>query len=285
MHETTCTKVALHAQANLDEPLPLSRLAEVADMSAFHLQRIFSRVMGESPAAYVRRLRLEKAAFRLLLHDSPVVDIAFDCGFKSHETMARAFRRRFGITPSQYRKQQQFALASNLARATEQKDESGPAYQLSGTRVRRLSPLRIAFLRATGPYEEVDPDLWLRLQRWSVRHGHGANQVLLGIGHDSPSVTHPSRLRFDACISVPADATPQGPIQITQLPALLCAVTTHVGAYQTLPRAYGEIFSNLVTLPRHRIVGLPAIEVYRDDEVLVQRDLSCTDVHIPVARV
>lgn len=285
MHEALCTRLALYIQTHLDQSLPLSALADVADMSAYHLQRVFSQVMGESPAAYVRRLRLEQAAFRLLLHDSPIVDIALDCGFASHETMARAFRRRFGVTPSHYRRRQQFALASQLQRTGKPGEAEHLPYHLSSTRVRRLSPLKIAFIRATGPYEQVDPELWNKLKVWSARQGHNARQVLLGIGHDSPSVTHPSRLRFDACISAPHNAVPRGDIRIAHLPPLLCAVTTHVGPYQSLPAAYGDLFSTLIGLPRHQIVGLPAIEFYRDAEILTQRDISRTDIHIPVVPV
>jgi AraC family transcriptional regulator len=50
------------------------------------------------------RLRLSRAAIMLLLSDASVLDIALSCGFQSHEVFSRAFRKRFGDSPSDYRR-------------------------------------------------------------------------------------------------------------------------------------------------------------------------------------
>jgi hypothetical protein len=61
-------------------------------------------MMAETPKRYTSRLRLKRAALRLLLLDDGVLDIALDCGFSCHETFSRAFRRRFGVAPQAFRK-------------------------------------------------------------------------------------------------------------------------------------------------------------------------------------
>lgn len=81
MNKSKIYDAAIFAQARLDEALPLSRLAEVVNMSPYHFHRMFTAQAGETPAAYVQRLRLEKAAYRLLLHDDPIIGIALDCGY------------------------------------------------------------------------------------------------------------------------------------------------------------------------------------------------------------
>ena len=58
---------------------------------------------GRNTEAVTLRLRLGRAAVLLLTGDHSVLDIALSCGFQSHEAFTRAFRRRFGMTPSGYR--------------------------------------------------------------------------------------------------------------------------------------------------------------------------------------
>jgi AraC family transcriptional regulator len=93
-----------YATAHLDEEVSLAQLARQAGLSTFHLQRIFSAAVGETPKQLTLRLRLGRAAVRLLTSDDSILDVAFSCGFQSHEAFIRAFRRRLGITPSAYRK-------------------------------------------------------------------------------------------------------------------------------------------------------------------------------------
>ena len=91
------------AAAHLDEDLSLTALADQAGLSAFHLHRMFSSAAGETPKQFTLRLRLARASAMLLTTCDSVLDIALNCGFQSHEAFCRAFRRRFGMTPSAYR--------------------------------------------------------------------------------------------------------------------------------------------------------------------------------------
>ncbi|HEV3409039.1 MAG TPA: helix-turn-helix transcriptional regulator, partial [Chthoniobacterales bacterium] len=59
---------------------------------------------GESPRAYVRRLRLERAAVRLQKARASILTVAVEAGFQSHEAFTRVFRQRFGHTPAAYRR-------------------------------------------------------------------------------------------------------------------------------------------------------------------------------------
>ena len=93
----------VHIQAHLDGDLSLAALSRKAGLSPSYFHRLFKAAIGETPGDYVMRLRVERGAFRLLLHDARLVDVALDCGFQNHETFIRAFRRVLGKTPSEYR--------------------------------------------------------------------------------------------------------------------------------------------------------------------------------------
>ena len=108
----------VHIQSHLDEDLSLASLSSMASLSPGQFHRSFKAMIGETPKEYVARLRLERAAFRLLIHDATLLELALDCGFKSHETFTRAFRRRFGMAPNPYR-------ARERSEAQESVDELG----------------------------------------------------------------------------------------------------------------------------------------------------------------
>jgi transcriptional regulator GlxA family with amidase domain len=88
---------------NLEHDLRVETLAERAAMSPRNFARFFRREIGMTPAAFVEELRVERA--RQLLEDSadPVDAISVRCGFGTPETMRRAFARRVGVSPAQYR--------------------------------------------------------------------------------------------------------------------------------------------------------------------------------------
>ena len=62
-------------------------------------------------------------------------------------------------------------------------------------------------------------------------------------------------------------------------------MTTHVGHYRTLPRAYSTIVQQVSQLKGFRIDGLPVIEVYRTTHVDVNYEMNHTEIYIPVSRI
>ncbi|MFB0493532.1 transcriptional regulator GlxA family with amidase domain [Methylobacterium sp. OAE515] len=79
-------------------------LAERAGMSPRHFARLFRAEMDLTPAVYVETIRIE-AVRRLLETDSVALkQIAGACGFRDADTLRRAFMRRVGTTPAEYRR-------------------------------------------------------------------------------------------------------------------------------------------------------------------------------------
>ncbi len=91
--------IADHLEADLSVPA----LAERAFMSPRNFARVFSREVGMTPAAYVEALRVERARTLLETTLLQLEEIARRCGFGTVETIRRAFGRRLGVSPSDYR--------------------------------------------------------------------------------------------------------------------------------------------------------------------------------------
>nr|WP_315217962.1 AraC family transcriptional regulator [uncultured Duganella sp.] len=97
-------RVLNYIDQHLDQPLDLRQLAEVANFSPYHFHRVFAAWMGETLGDYARRRRLEKAAFRLSCKPAvSVLETALATGFGSGEAFSRAFKLKFGCTPTEWR--------------------------------------------------------------------------------------------------------------------------------------------------------------------------------------
>ncbi len=90
--------------AHLDEDLPLEELAAAAYLSPFHFARLFKKVTGASPHAYLAALRLDRAAILLATTDLAVTIVSERVGYADSSHFGRAFRHSHGLSPSAFRK-------------------------------------------------------------------------------------------------------------------------------------------------------------------------------------
>jgi AraC family transcriptional regulator len=92
----------------------VNAMARTACFSRRQFHRLTLRVIGETPAAHQRRVRLDRAAWLLLTSRAAILDIALETGWESHEVFTRAFRARFRVTPSSFRQDRGRALPQSL---------------------------------------------------------------------------------------------------------------------------------------------------------------------------
>jgi AraC family transcriptional regulator len=91
------------AEALAGDALSADEHAARAFMSRSHFDRVIRAVAGEPPIAFRRRLLLERAAYRLAIAGDDILEIALEAGYSSHEAFVRAFRRAYGVNPSEWR--------------------------------------------------------------------------------------------------------------------------------------------------------------------------------------
>ena len=84
---------------NLDDDLSMTSLARIANYSPYYFQKLFKRLIGDSPKQYINKMRLEAAAYHLAIdmHKS-INEISIDCGFSSPAVFSRAFKNYFGVS-------------------------------------------------------------------------------------------------------------------------------------------------------------------------------------------
>jgi len=283
-------RVLDHIDQHLDEALDLEAVAEVAHFSPFHFHRIFAAWMGETPADYLRGRRLDRAAEQLATdRGASVLGIALSVGFGSGESLARAFKTRFGCTPSAWRSEPPSTRAKRIrsvqkraapsdgkagqfmrkqdqvaSRKDAQHDRSDQYFAEINMRVKVVDfpSTRVAFLRNVGPLGTTVGKFWGEtVFPWMAANGL-SDRPRYGIGLDDPMTTAPEKLRYDACIEVPDGFVAKPPAGITVLPGGRYAVRSFKGTPATIGAAWMEVFRDWLPSSAMQMDSRPTIEYY-----------------------
>lgn len=102
--DPTLARAVRLMQGSIERPPGIAALARKLDVSPRHLERLFQRHLGTTPAAYHLGLRLDRARELLRLSPLPVTDVGLACGFQSAAHFSTAYARRFKRPPSAERR-------------------------------------------------------------------------------------------------------------------------------------------------------------------------------------
>jgi transcriptional regulator GlxA family with amidase domain len=116
LYRESCGVVARHYR----RPLTVAVVARALASSPRQLQRAFVEVGGTSFSAHLREVRLRNAAVLLARQPLTVRQVALLVGYRQPAHFAKAFRRRYGVTPARYRELARRAERSRAATTHEQ---------------------------------------------------------------------------------------------------------------------------------------------------------------------
>jgi AraC family transcriptional regulator len=97
------TAVEQYVGQHMDERLDREVLAAVAGFSVPHFHRVFTAHVGENIASYVRRARMLRAGQKLRMGAVDITEVALAAGYDTHAAFSKAFKRQFGLSPSEFR--------------------------------------------------------------------------------------------------------------------------------------------------------------------------------------
>ena len=270
-----------HIDANLGGEITLGTLASIACFSPFHFHRLFSAMVGEPPAEYVRRLRLEKAA--ALLVNEPletVTAIALTCGFSTSALFCRLFRARFGMSPTAWRDGGYDKRKNGQQVRKGGKDAAfRPGYhwpERTGSgrkdmkkapkvRIEDVPPLRVAYVKHMKGYEDSAGigDAFETLFCWAGPRGvMGPDTRILGLSLDNPDITPKDRCRYYACVVVNDRAEPDGRVGLMTLRPGTYAVGRFAGGAGIFKKAYAQMYGEWLPGSGWQPDDAPAFESY-----------------------
>ena len=282
-YEKRIIRVQIYIQDHLDDPLTLEELAGVACFSPYHFHRIFTAMVGESLREHIRRLLLERAAHELRYSQLPIIQIALNAGYQTHESFTRAFRSMFGLPPRQYRAELPSRHRENAAypqvfnlRILK------PTGDTMDIRIEKFSPLNVTFIRHVGPYQECET-AWQKLcSHPDIAKELGPNTLAIGICYDDPDITEADKIRMDVCVTMPESCSPPEGMEAQIIKGGEYAVLTHHGPYEGLHDCYRWLFGEWLPSSGREATYAPSLEVYiNSPEDTAPQDLI-TEIRVPL---
>ena len=267
---------------HIDSPVTLEVLAERNHTSVYHFHRLFKEVTGRNFYDTLQSIRLQKAANLLIVNqDEKVSMIAQQCGYSTHTAFIRAFKQRYGMTPTQWRgggylafSRENIRYSDNLPRI--QSDFTGlePA-------IVKMPSIRVAYIRHRG-YNRSIADTWRRLYAYAVEHGlEKARQI--GLHHDNPSIVPLDECAYVAGIEIPDGFEVSGPVSSFVIPSSLCARFSVRGRYGEVPNLIRYIYHTWLPGSGFEAKTLPPYVVYRKNHFLDSDERFELDFYLPVS--
>ncbi len=264
-------RAVLYIESNTEEHLTLDQIAQVACLSPFHFHRLFTATVGESVYDYIKRLRLERAALHLRYSSDTVDTISERSGYAQPTSFSKAFRDRFGESPRQYRA----GGSSNGPPESQQK----PQVSLV-----ELPAQRVAYTRVVGSYDGSAQKAWQSLLPIAFQWGLITEQTrAMGITYDSPEITIPDRIRYDACISLAESSQVPDKLLCQTISGGRFARFRHLGPYEALEASFQYIYGEWLPGQSEELRDAPVFCHYHQlDPRQVAPESLVTDIYLPL---
>ena len=268
-------KVVAYINNHLDETLDLKTLANEAALSDFHFHRIFKALKGEAIGGYITRLRLEATARLLRYTALTIEEIAFNIGYETPASLSKAFKKQYGISPTEYR--------TNKDTYIMKKEIINPDLALKAPKIVILEPKNLIYVALTGAYGSLDygkayEQLWavIKAQKLFTK---GIESIC--ISYDDPKITEGSLQRSDVCLAIHKLATPQDEVSCKTLAGGKYAVFFYQGSYENLSQVYDTAVRWVID-HQYTLREEPFFEKYLNDARRTPKEKLKTEIYIPI---
>ena len=268
-------KVVAYINNHLDETLDLKTLANEAALSDFHFHRIFKALKGEAIGGYITRLRLEATARLLRYTALTIEEIAFNIGYETLASLSKAFKKQYGISPTEYR--------TNKDTYIMKKEIINPNLALKAPKIVTLEPKNLIYVALTGAYGSLDygkayEQLWavIKAQKLFTK---GIESIC--ISYDDPKITEGSLQRSDVCLAIHKSATPQEEVSCKTLAGGKYAVFFYQGSYENLSQVYDTAVRWVID-HQYTLREEPFFEKYLNDARRTPKEKLKTEIYIPI---
>ena len=149
-------RVIDYINSHLNEPLRVETLAREVCLSEYHFHRIMRAYLHEPLATYIARQRVERAVMYLQMKNIRLAQVAEMVGYETPQSLSKAFKQFFGISPTAYRKR----------RAERYEEFSTLKKESLKPEILTEPELKLVYIRIIGRYGEEEPyiEAWRKLR-------------------------------------------------------------------------------------------------------------------------
>ncbi len=285
-HRRRIERVLCHIRENIGRELTLEALAGIACFSPFHFHRIFAAHVGETLFEHIRRIRLESAARRLLASSEPITSIALDAVYDTPASFAKAFKKYYGVAPSEYRATR--GAASPSIDPYNNNHHTDRRSIMMQPEIRTLPERKVIYVTRTG----IDNGDFSRAAKaaFAAIIGYidgnqlwGSVVACVALCPDDTATTPAEDCRYQAGVIIRDQVPVAGEVEMMTIGDGRWAVFTHEGPYTTLAGTWGAIYRDWLPASGMELRDVAPYELYLNDASKTAPEDLRTEIHIPVA--
>lgn len=278
--------------ADLTQPMGLSELAELADLSRFHFHRVFQAILGETPNEFVKRLRLEKSLYLMSFGKRrSLTSIAFDCGFSCSSDFTRSFKQRYGLAPSKFDLDAWRTENSQRVESATMKSPFKPVKNRSRSnpdqfrvRIREMPARQVAYIRVSNPYQgDGVVQASKRLLAWAETQDL-ANGQWLGYQFENPKVTALENCHYCVAVAVTKEFKPSGEIGRYLFPRMLVAEVEMKGDIDLEIRLLNWLYGNWLPRSTYLPADYPTFQAWSGKPFSHGMTHFALCIHLPIKK-
>ena len=211
---------------HLDQELSLDIIAAIACYSPFHFHRIFKAIIKEPLNVYITRKKIEKTASILMRKkEVTITALSSTYGFNSNSSFTRAFKKFYGISPTQFRNSSD--KFSKIGRVNSKNGQEIVVFEKyicdienrqtliemkANIEIKEMPVLNLAYISHIG---QANLGVTFgKLMDWAGPEGlmDSPDFKMITVYHDSFKITAPDKVRMSACILLDKPAKTNGEI-------------------------------------------------------------------------
>jgi AraC family transcriptional regulator len=280
-YDERISRVCEYINQHINEELTLEVISDVAAFSKYHFHRVFSAYTGMSVTKFIQLSRLKRASFRLAFEENKrIIEIALEAGFESPEAFARAFKRTFDQSPSQFRAEPKWIEWNQRF-----------AFQIQPYREKTMNvdivnfeTTKIALIEHLGSPEKV-LETASKFIAWRKETGLSPVKTskTYGIPYSDPKTTEPEKFRWDICGSVEEDVSAnQYGVKSGIIPGGRCAVIRHKGSHKNIGNSICNVYSEWLPKSGEEMRDYPCFFHYINFIYEVEECDLITDIYFPL---
>lgn len=263
----------------IDTNITLDELARLNSVSKYHFLRIFKEEVGENLFERITSIRLQKAANLLITNSSSSIsEISQSCGYSSHTSFIKAFKKRFIYTPSKWRK----GAYKNFSHDSLNLDNDFYLiFKDIKPSIKVVPSKTCAYIRIKGYGKTELSQTWDRLLAFAYENDILEN-TQIGLYHDNPVITEYKDCNYVAAIEVNDDFKPTNSISKLVVIESLCAIFHYEGVYGDIAKLMTYIYHYWMPNSGYEAKTLPAFAVYHQNHYIEENDTFNLDFYVPI---
>ncbi len=271
---------------NLLEKLTVEMIADHCCFSRYYYNRLFKSVTGENIYGFIKRLRLEAAAFKLIKSPNlSITTIATELGYSS-SNFSVLFKAHYSVTPSQFRSRPELQALEpayrSLLKRIKKLQKNKPEKQLREMDARisfeEMPDMKFVYERFKGNYLDLSP-VWQNFCNTMEKAYPETPLEFYGISYDDPLVSDENNCLYDLCARVTDSVKLTGDNyrKISRGPYLCYRFEGHV---RELSLVFNDLFA--VWMPHRGYIMRQGICLERYHRASLPGDRVVMDICIPI---